>query len=264
MKCKDIENRLIDYIDGNVDANEAKSIEAHLETCQNCSHEYAELMTVLTAMEEISPSLPDEQFRTIFLEAIQREAVQMEVKKSRRGTFFIARKTKNRILSVAATIALMCASYYFGNRNAEHNNQTELAQLQTEQDKLKTEVTLSLIENTSASKRLQAITYAEALEAPDITLLQAIISKMKNDTYVSVRLAAAQALSKFYHIEEVREALLVALQHEEDPSMQIELIQILVDIQEKRAIPKIKNLLEDHRTPSHLKEQIRTELKQLI
>jgi HEAT repeat protein len=129
---------------------------------------------------------------------------------------------------------------------------------------MQTIAALSLMENESASKRLQAVSYAKTVAQPNNEILKVLIAKMNNDKHTNVRLAAAIALAKFAENTNVRHALIKTLETEENANMQIELIQILVDIEEKRVIPVMKKLLRNNETPSYIKDQINSELKQII
>ncbi|MGM0453827.1 MAG: anti-sigma factor family protein, partial [Thermodesulfobacteriota bacterium] len=36
MKCQDVENQLLDYLDGGLDSRSRQAMEKHLDTCAQC------------------------------------------------------------------------------------------------------------------------------------------------------------------------------------------------------------------------------------
>lgn len=167
-------------------------------------------------------------------------------------------------MQIAATVALVVAAYFYGKTDSSESYLNAVATLEKEKMEMKETMTISLIENESASKRLQAVNYAEEFEKPGNEILNALINKMYYDDHMNVRLAAAEALAKFAQNDLVRDALISALEKEEDPGMQIELIQILVSIQEKRAVPLMEKLLQNEATPNYVKDQVKVVLPSLI
>ena len=55
----------------------------------------------------------------------------------------------------------------------------------------------------------------------------------------------------------VKDALIKSLETDKDPAIQIELIQVLVKIQEKRALSPMKKLLRNDQVPEYVKNEIK-------
>ena len=263
MDCREIENHLIDYIDGNLDKKTSERIKAHIEECPDCTLALENLQKVLLSIENEEDHQPDASMRIDFEAMLQKEKEALE----NSGVVSIQKRPNNSLrtlLQIAATIALVFSAYFYGKNQTDESFSNEIAMLEKEKMEMKETMTISLIENESASKRLQAVNYAEEFEKPGNDILKALINKMYYDDHINVRLAAAEALVKFSDSEMVRKALISALDTEEDPGMQIELIQILVSIQEKRAIPSMEKLLQKEATPDYVKDQVKVGLPSLI
>ncbi len=263
MHCNHIKDQLIDYIDGNLDHETHQKFDTHLQSCKNCSTALQELQTVFEAMDSDPVQFPDKSLQINFEEMLAKEKelsndqkVVVMTKKNK-GFWKIA-------LQIAATILLVISGYFYGKNEHTTSFSQEMAVLEKEKEQMKQTMTISLIENESASKRLQAVNYAEEFEKPGNDILKALINKMHFDDHINVRLAAAEALAKFSDNEIVRKALINALDIEQDPGMQIELIQILVSIQEKRAVPSMEKLLQNEETPNYVKDQVKIGLPSLI
>ncbi len=263
MSCKQIKEQFIDYLDQNLDQGEYQNVETHLKGCKNCSTALQEFKTIFEAINNDTLELPDSSLKVNFEQMLQNEKAIVNTPK----VVSLEKRTLSSwktALQIAATIALVILGYYYGkNQNAESFSK-EIAVLEKEKIEMKQTMTISLIENESASKRLQAVNYAEEFEKPGNDILKALINKMYYDEHINVRLAAAEALAKFSDAEMVRKALISALDKEQDPSMQIELIQILVSIQEKRAVPSMEKLLQEEETPDYVKDQVKVGLPSLI
>ncbi len=139
----------------------------------------------------------------------------------------------------------------------------DLVALQEEVKEMKRLVMLSLLENQSASERIRAVSYAEALPGLDPAVRDALIRTLDGDQNPIVRLAAAEALGRFPDSEEVRQALVGALEREPDAMLQITLIQLLVNMEEKRAARSIERLIRRDSTPEVVRNLARKGLSAL-
>ncbi|MBQ4801661.1 HEAT repeat domain-containing protein [Aquimarina sp. MMG015] len=263
MNCKQIEEKFIDYLDDNLDQQERETITAHLTNCNSCKESLNELRLILNGIDNTDQELPNKTLKEGFEKMLEQEKKLLSESKVI-SLHNSSKKYWKTALQIAATIALIISSYFYGKQQNNASFYKEMAVLEKEKIQLKQEVTISLIENESASKRLQAVNYAEEFEKPGNDILEALISKMFYDDHINVRLAAAEALAKFSDLEMVRKSFINALETEQDPGMQIELIQILVSIQEKRAVPSMEKLLQNEETPSYVKDQVNIGLPNLI
>lgn len=98
---------------------------------------------------------------------------------------------------------------------------------------------------TSASERIQAINQSYELTQVDQDITQLLINTLNFDANVNVRLAACQALLRFENEPGVREALIQSLAIQNDPNVQINLIEALVAIKEKRAVEPIQRMVRN-------------------
>lgn len=57
MNCKDMEERLIDYIDGELSNEENTEVKDHLDKCSNCQNEYEELKSTIDYVENNTSSI---------------------------------------------------------------------------------------------------------------------------------------------------------------------------------------------------------------
>src|SRR5438128_11544340 len=84
-------------------------------------------------------------------------------------------------------------------------NVRALAQLREEMSSMKQLVTLSLLQQQSASDRLRGVEWSCRLAQPDEHVLSALLRALDSDPNVNVRLAAIDALHRFASDATVRQ-----------------------------------------------------------
>ncbi len=252
MNCNVVENKLVDYIDGLLTEKETINIKEHIASCESCKKAYTETVALLSAFSHQPVAQPSEDLKDTFEllltqeKLAQSKVVQLQPKKN---------KSYKSMLQIAASIALLFTGYLIGGYQESRQTEIQLAKHQKEQQEIKENMMLAMIDNTSPSTRIKAVNYSEQLTSPDIKILEALIDRMKRDSNSNVRLSAVEALSKFIDSELVKTALIEVLAIEKNPSIQIEVIQILVQIQEKRALEPIQKILDQPEIPDYLKTQ---------
>lgn len=138
-----------------------------------------------------------------------------------------------KYLAIAASFAIIFALGYFYNASikAEIENREQL---------------IFSMNNETASERLQAIyDFEDNYIEEDSKLLQALFKLLHNDSNNNVKIATIDALVKFPKNEEVRLQLIQALEEENEPLVQIKLIQSLTMLREQRAKKPLQQIIED-------------------
>ena len=263
MNCKKCHTLLVDYLDKNLDEASLKEMQLQLQQCDSCKKALEEMEFLFDAIDKIPSEVPDESMSHNFKLMLQNEKLQQKTASiiplsTRKKTIW------KRTLQFAASFALLFAGYFYATFQYKNAQLEKFTILEQEFLEMKTEMTVALMEHQSASKRIQAVNYTQEFKTVDDDILKALINKLHHDNRINVRLAAATALSKFSDSQIVRSALIKALETAQNPSLQIELIQILGDIKEKNAVPVMERLLEAQEVPVYVKEEIQTELKQFI
>jgi len=106
-------------------------------------------------------------------------------------------------------------------------------------------VTLSLLQQQSASERLKGVTSSSQIEQPGREVVSALIETLRNDSNVNVRLASVDALRRFGGRETVRRDVVAALPQQDSPLVQIALIDFLLEAQGPDAAMTLRRIAED-------------------
>lgn len=157
-------------------------------------------------------------------------------------------------MQIAAAVTILLVGFGLG-RFSEDSNFSELASLQDEVNALK-EVTLtSALRRHSASQRIMAVNQIEASSQKiNPELITTLINTLNSDDSPNVRYAALQALTNYIDNTNVRAELVKSLESQSDALIQISLITILIEAEERSAIAPLKDILD--------KEEIAPEVRQ--
>ena len=119
---------------------------------------------------------------------------------------------------------------------------------------------LSLLQNPSASQRMRAASYASESRTISPDILSALLTTLNNDPNVNVRLTTLDALTQYARNAAVREGLIQSILQQDSPLMQAALADVMLKLQEKRAVPSFKKLLQE----KGLNDMVRSRIEQVI
>jgi hypothetical protein len=260
MKCEKIQNSLVDYIENNLSEKEDLAMKAHIETCNNCQVALTETREFISEVSNEELEQPSENLRINFenMLADEKHLQQtkiVQLKPTQHWKYF---------LQIAATILLVLSSFFFGRYQNTQQLDAQVAELKIENLVSKQHTILALMDNQSASKRIQGVQYVEEFTNLDPKIVEALVKRMLHDENTNVRLTAVNALQGFITSEEVKDGFIKALETEKDPAIQITLIQSLVKIQSKKALKPMQQLLEQDETQPFVKEEIKLAFSTII
>ena len=168
-------------------------------------------------------------------------------------------------MQIAASIILVAGGVLVGMQlNNSGSSKAEIAELKDEMQRIKEGMMLTMLNQESASQRIQAVSYADELQKPNQKVIQALIQTLNTDENLNVRLAAANSISKFLNDPAVVEALVNSLRTQKEPLVQITLITILTDKKEKKAAEPIREIISNEQTLPPVKQIAEQGLKKII
>jgi len=210
---------------------------------------FSELEEVYRAIEESGEVEVPAHIESSFQEALINEKLRSS-------------KPQMPWMQIAAAVALLVIGFGIGKISTPSSTD-ELVALKDEVQSLR-EVTLrSTLQKHSASERIMAVNQIE--ESPEVNkeLIATLITTLNSDESPNVRYAAMQALAKFIDNEDVRAELVKSLEAQTDPLIQITLITILVEAEERSAIAPLKDMIEKEETSPEVKQQAEVALQVL-
>jgi HEAT repeats len=230
---------LLDYLDGNLTVAEKEVLEMELLQNLDLQEALAQMRVLQVELAEIPEQTPSNLMEERFRLFIQVE--KQKVKAEKPG--FLKELRMEWIAGIAAAVVLIGIGFGWLWR-INQQQQSQIAALSSAMDKTQKMLVLAVLQEPSASERIQAVNVLER-EKADPQIIQALVQTLNTDDMVNVRMKAAQALSSFSYDHSARQALIKSLMIQDSPEVQITIIELLVAIGEKKAAPSLRTLSED-------------------
>jgi anti-sigma factor RsiW len=270
MKCEEIGELLPDYLQGRLNSEQTAEVEKHLVGCAACGEEAA-LWQKLALLPEEQPSRALETRFKAMLEVYQEgrlEKTNPAVGQSKPPVSMLWGLGNWRQLPAAGIVwaCLFLACGYFIGKHSDRGNtetQPQIDAVKQELEATRQMVALSMLQQQSASQRLEGVSWSTRLPDPDAKVLGALQHTLQFDNSVDVRLAALDALSRYAGRPEVRSELVDALQTRQSPLVQVALIDLLVDLHDKGAVPQFKKFQQDPMVNPTVKKRVDWGIQQL-
>ena len=257
MNCEEARTHFIDYWKGALD-DSAFEFQAHLSTCEQCRSEAEQLRGLWGSLEQLPEESPSQRLRKRFYDAL-REQRQRESERHHR--FWWSRHPVFQVAFGMAILLIGVAIGHFATGQTQKNS--EVAQLRGEVENMRQMVTLSLLQQQSASDRLRGVNWSYRVEPSDPEVLGALLTTVNHDSNVNVRLAAVDALRKFSDSPVGRKGLVQALGKQDSPLVQIAILDQIVDLREKTAASSVKFLLSRPDLNADVKQRAEWALRQI-
>ena len=265
MEKHHISALLPEYLDDLLSEAQRKKVAAHLKDCKPCAQELEALKTLFNAFKDEKEHTPSDRLRSNFFAQIEQEkAHSSKVVSLDRTSPENKSKWINKVLKIAASVALLVGVYFFGKQQQEQKSDLAIAQLTHETLAFKQTAMLSLMGNKSASKRIQGVNFIAEFTDPDDAIVRALADRMLHDENTNVRSTAVEVLSEFTSSTTVKDSFIKALKIEKDPGIKISIIQVLGKIQEKKAAASMQYLLEQNDTQPYVKDALESVLPNII
>jgi uncharacterized protein (UPF0147 family) len=253
MNCNDFELWMMDYLDNTLDEKKRAEIEKHLTSCNSCLDELKECQKLMLLSAGAEMQLPGESLRKNFSRMLGRE-----IRLTGKWSLSANRWYNHKVFLAAAGLALLICGTFIGmligpkSRGADDTMRFD--QLQAQVTEMRKENMLRMLGEESISHRLMGLSYTDDMASPDNTIIVALLNTLNSDSNVNVRLAAAYSLSKFTNDRMVCDSLVASLPRQNEPIIQVTLINILTEIREKSALKSIKHIIDDTKTMKEVRD----------
>jgi hypothetical protein len=264
MKCENDKEQISLWI--NNEMTEAE-FEIHLQGCTACRLEMDAAQKVWNSLDEMPVPQASRDMPVRFQAMLETYKDSQEEKKN----FFSGFAEKLRQLwalqpgmQLAYSIVLIIVGLGFGyllNRQGTgYANKQQVDVLSSQVHEMKEMMMLSLLENPSASERIKGVSYTSEIKSSNKEVIDALFSTLNNDPNVNVRLVTLEALTHFAGDAAVREGLVQSIAQQESPLVQSAMADVMLKLQEKRAVKSFRKLLEQ----KDLNNSVRTKIEQTI
>ena len=236
MNCAEARERFMDRLVACLTENERIAVEEHLANCGSCRAEDNTLQVLWDGLGDFPMEEPSTALRANFyhmLEAYRMGAGSVAAKSSAKHSSwnwfssFLGRMPLSQFAAAGLALAFgLIAGHYY---TVVNHNREQVAHLSTENLQMRQLVALSMLQQQSASGRLQGVSYSSRMQPAGDEVITALMQTLNSDSNVNVRLAALDALTQFASSGEVRTGLRTAMLHQDSPIVQISLIDWAVE-----------------------------------
>lgn len=246
MTCEQMAKLMPDHMQGSLRAEDRALMEEHLQQCAECKDEVAVWQKLSLLPDQTPGPMLRERFDAMLGAYEQGRWEQANLKTQRESMKPAAWGWSNfSIPQLALTMALVFVAFFAGHsldQGKDAQAQSQMAELTHEMTGMKQLVALSLMQQASATERLQGVSYATQMQKLDPEVTSALIHAMRYDASVDVRLAALDSLRKYAGQTEIRKNIVDSLDAKQNPMVQIALIDTLVELKDKDAVETLNRL----------------------
>jgi hypothetical protein len=275
MNCSTARDAFPDLLDRRTPATAHLGARAHLAACPDCQREFSALSQTLTALDAMPAPTPSPRLRQNFYAMLEEEkhsatSVLVAADRERRGR---QRSWLGWVLSPLAAAALVAVGYFAGTRQpagpaitTDPATAQKLAQLEKQLGDVKQLMAISIIQQQQtvpANDRLKEVLAAAKQDKPSEKVLNDLVSALAFDPSVNVRLRALEALYKHADNATVRSGVLAALPREQNPLVQLELIDFVAAAHDANAAPVLETIAQNEQIERSVRDAARTALAQL-
>jgi hypothetical protein len=270
MSCERFREQIPECLAGRLENGAREKLIAHLELCSACRADMAEIGTVWRGLESLPVAEPDAAMRSRFVEVLEAYQAGMEQGRERavvggRSHWWMAGWWPAKaVWQTALAVVLLLGGGLGGHYLARPRTAApEMALLQAQVENLRQTVALSMLQDQSSSSRIRGVSYASQVQPPDRQIEQALLYTVNHDANVNVRLRAVDALENLAGNPDIQRALVDALPLQDSPLVEIALIDVLTEVNDKASVPALRQLAEDAKADDAVRQRAAAGVKKL-
>ena len=238
------EDELILYHYG--EAPHRDRIERHLQECAPCAATYRDIAGTLALVGDLEVPERDDRYGLEMWQRIRHDLPPQE------QPWFMGLMAWHRFALAGAAAMVILAAFVAGlywprpgAASQEALQASNLAEVRGELHQMREMLTLSLMQQQSATERLRGVSGSAQIDQPGNEIVRALLDTLMHDSNVNVRLACVDALRRFSRQDQVRQGTIQALNESAFPLVQIALIDYMVETKDKAAVDALRRLSED-------------------
>ena len=270
INCEAVKERLVDWCTDQLTEAEHTRMEAHMAHCGDCREELHAVRHLWRHMGQLPTPQPSDQARVRFDAML----ATYQAEEASRGQWVdvLMRLGAWRMPSRALRLAYSCCLIGLGmvagyvlkdDHQPDRAQQQQIQALTAQVQDMRELMMLSLLDNPSATERLRAVGYTKEIGQVDARVLEALLTTLNGDPNVNVRLVTLEALVALADDPHVREGLVKSLARQESPQVQAAMADAMVQLQEKRSVEALRQLLQQDDLNDLVKTKIEKSLQAL-
>jgi len=280
MNCANARDVFPELLDHRTAATAHLEARSHLASCPDCQRDFSALSQTLATLDTMPTPSPSPRLRQNFYALLEEE------KNSAASIRVVAEREHHArrlslwgwLLSPVAGGALLVLGFLAGQRSVpppavvapatSAENAAMRREIKTLQDKVSQMgqlVGYSLLQQQQrpANDRLRGVLTSATLENPTDKVLNDLIGSLALDPSANVRLSALEALYPHADQEVVRAGVLASLPREQNPLVQVSMIDFLAAARDREAAPVLEKLSTGEAIDPSVRDAAKRALTQL-
>ncbi|MPR35638.1 HEAT repeat domain-containing protein [Salmonirosea aquatica] len=272
MDCDIVKEQLPEWLNDELPLAEKVLLDDHVARCPDCQLELNAMRQLWHRMGTLPIPEPRPEMRTQFYAMLDTFKKEEEIQQRSNWAEWLPKLwmgwQPRQAMRLAYSVLLigvgMVAGYWIKyQRMPTVAYQQQIDTLSTQVEEMREMMMLSLLENPSATERLRAVSYTKEISDVDGRVIDALLTTLDNDPNVNVRLVTLEALATLADDARVREGLVHSLTRQESPLVQVALADVMVQLQEKKSIKPLRQLLRRDDLNDLVKSKIEQTIKDL-
>jgi hypothetical protein len=266
MRCEEAVVDIGSSLTGELEPEAEARLREHLAGCAACRAEHDRLSDLWVQLGELPGDVPDEAaMQRRFLAALDTfqsgaDQARVQVLQAQRRPVWQAALAWSGAIAASLLVGAIVGRGMAPRPAAATD---DIAALRQELHDTREMVTLSLLQQTSASERLRGVSWTEQIDDPGADVVAALLDALAHDPNVNVRLASVDALARFADKPGVRRGAIAALSDRRAPLVQIALIDLLVQLKEPASRDTLRQLVSDEMTDVSVRSRAEWGLQQI-
>ncbi|TMM58322.1 HEAT repeat domain-containing protein [Maribacter algarum] len=269
MEQEKFEIWMMEYLSGDLDESRKQEFENYLKNSSKHREEFETVAETWNQIDALEVPEPSKMMDASFFDMLNSEIEKKENKKSNwfvnLKSFFDPIQTPQLAFGMLLLAIGLGIGYFLNSSPFEQNIQeTVVSNSTNETEEVREQLVLTLLEQPSANKRLQAVNEAAKLNKANQRIIEALFFTLNKDPNINVRLVAIESLARYVETPEVRMGLVKSIALQDSPLVQIALADLMVKLQEKTSIESMEKLLEKPDINNTVKQKLEQSINQII
>ena len=253
--CHEMEALLPAYVEHSLPTAEADYVAAHLAGCPACQLQVTQLRALTDDLDAALPEVPRTALRANFMAMLEQQKALLPLPPASApapAAQFTGKVVQiwptalaSNWMCIAASVVLIAAGVFLGRQlpwGGRPNDGVATATDKNTHYALAQALAGEGGRPVSASDRIRLVANSAKETEPGDPTVQVLINTLNFDPNPNVRLAACEALYRLRDDPRVREGLANSLPLQTDPNVQIALIDMVVSMRVRRAVPQLERL----------------------